>query len=61
MLRLEYPADEGSQDVWFGQARVVVKSNGEPHSPSKLVANEFVCARLALALGVPVRWATRGN
>lgn len=60
VLRLNYPANEGSQTVWFGEARVVVKADAEPHAPSQLVTNEFICARLAMALGVPAPMGEAG-
>lgn len=51
--RLYGEATEGSNDVWHGSARVVVKTV-DPHSNPGLAANEFIAARLAMALGVPV-------
>lgn len=43
----------GSNDVWHGSARVVVKTV-DAHSNPGLAANEFIATRLAMALGVPV-------
>lgn len=60
VTRLDYPADEGSQEVWFGQARMVIKRATNPHDHTKLVANEFVCARLGMALGVPIPMGDAG-
>lgn len=44
---------DGSNDVWHGSARVIVKLE-DIHSNPGLTANEFLATRLAMALGVPV-------
>lgn len=42
----------GSQDIWLGTAKAYIKFPDDP--PSRLLVHEFLAARLANALGVPV-------
>lgn len=42
----------GSQDIWLGTAKAYIKFPDDP--PSRLLLHEFLAARLANALGIPV-------
>lgn len=45
-------AADGANDCWWGTARVLIKPNQIDHP--WLVAIEYVCARLAATIGIPV-------
>lgn len=51
VIETNAPAAKGANEVLYGTARVLVKPN---HFASSMVANEFICARLAIGLGLPV-------
>ena len=46
------PHIEGSNDAWWGIAKMYVKA--QDHDARYLLANELICCRLAAALGLPV-------
>ncbi|MFJ9787808.1 HipA family kinase [Amycolatopsis sp. NPDC101161] len=52
ILTKDGPAAEGANDCWWGTARVLIKPNQTDHE--WLVAIEYVTARLAAAIGIPV-------
>jgi hypothetical protein len=51
VIETNAPAAKGANEVLYGTARVLVKPN---HFATAMVANEFICARLAIGLGLPV-------
>lgn len=52
--RLHARVDGGTKEVWFGLAETIVKYDEEEPERSALVAVEFIAARMAMMLGLPV-------
>jgi hypothetical protein len=52
VISLDAPASDSANEYWWGTGQIHVK----PRTPDHpwLVANEFVCARLAAAVGLPI-------